>query len=79
MDLAERISTQIDTLSPKLQIAGRFVLEHPEEVATRSLRHVARQVGMSAPTFSRHARCKAKQRLRMPEARSSSSRPRRRL
>lgn len=55
MDLAERISTQIDTLSPKLQMAGRFVLEHPEEVATRSLRHVARQVGMSAPTFSRLA------------------------
>lgn len=55
MDLAERISTRLDTLSPMLQRAGRFVLEHPEEIATRSLRNVARQVGMSAPTFSRLA------------------------
>lgn len=53
MDLTERISTRLDTLSPMLQKAGRFVLDHPEEVASRSLRNVARQVGMSAPTFSR--------------------------
>ena len=42
-------------MSPKLQRAGRFVLEHPDEVATRSLRNVARQLDMSAPTFSRLA------------------------
>jgi DNA-binding MurR/RpiR family transcriptional regulator len=55
MDLAERISTRLDTLSPMLQKAGRYVLEHPDEVATRSLRTVARQLGMSPPTFSRLA------------------------
>ncbi len=55
MELVERISSRLDSLSPKLQRAGRFVLEHPEEVATRSLRNVARQVDMSAPTFSRLA------------------------
>lgn len=55
MDLIERISSKLDSLSPKLQQAGRFVLEYPEEVATRSLRNVARQMDMSAPTFSRLA------------------------
>jgi DNA-binding MurR/RpiR family transcriptional regulator len=55
LDLAERLSIKLDTLSPKLQRAGRFALEHPEEIATRSLRNVAKQVGVSAPTFSRLA------------------------
>lgn len=55
MDIAERISTRLDSLSPKLRRAGQFVLEHPEEIATRSLRNVAQQLGMSAPTFSRLA------------------------
>lgn len=55
MTLSDRILPRLATLSPKLQKAALYVVEHPEEVATRSLRQVARATDMSAPTFSRLA------------------------
>lgn len=55
MNLSERIAPKLASLSPKLQQAARYVLENPEVVATRSLRHAARAVDVSAPTFSRVA------------------------
>lgn len=43
-------------LSPQLRRAARFVLDNPDEVATRSLRQVARAANLPPPTFSRLAR-----------------------
>ena len=55
MNLSERVLPSLASLSPKLQQAALYVVEHPEEIATRSLRQVARTNEMSAPTFSRLA------------------------
>ncbi len=43
-------------LSPKLRIAAEFVVAHPDEVATRSLRQVAKAADLTPPTLSRLAR-----------------------
>lgn len=56
MELARRVSKNFSELSPQLKLAARFVLDHPDEVATRSLRTLASQSGLSAPTYSRLAR-----------------------
>ncbi len=45
-----------DDLSGQLQRAARFVLDHPDEVATRSLRHLASISQLSRSAFSRLAR-----------------------
>ena len=55
MHLRDRVLPKLDSLSPKLRRAALYVVEHPEEVATRSLRRVARATEMSPPTFSRLA------------------------
>ena len=47
---------RIDALSPQLRRAARFVVDNPEEIATRSLRHVAEIAKLPPPTFSRLAR-----------------------
>lgn len=47
---------RFDGLSPRLQAAAEFIAAHPEEVATRSLRHVARSANLTPPTLSRLAR-----------------------
>ncbi len=47
---------QIEKLSPQLRRAARFVVDNTGEVATRSLRHVAQEADIPAPTFSRLAR-----------------------
>jgi DNA-binding MurR/RpiR family transcriptional regulator len=47
---------RIERLSPQLRRAARFVVDNPGEVATRSLRHVAQEADIPAPTFSRLAR-----------------------
>ncbi len=61
------LARHLDDLSPKLRAAADFVLEHPEEVATQSMRHVARLSRLQPPTFSRMARavgCKNFEELR---------------
>jgi len=50
------IYRQYDDLSGQLQRAARFVLDHPDEVATRSLRHLASISQLSPSAFSRLAR-----------------------
>ena len=52
----DRIGRYFDTLSPQLKHAARFVAEHPQMVAMRSLRHIASAAKLSPPTFSRLAR-----------------------
>ena len=53
--MQQLISSKYSQLSPKLQRAAQFVAEHPEEVATRSLRQIAASIDISPPTFSRLA------------------------
>ncbi|MBT6086492.1 MAG: MurR/RpiR family transcriptional regulator [Rhodospirillaceae bacterium] len=48
--------TRLDGLSPKLKIAAEFVMAHPDEVATRALRQVAKAANLTPPTLSRLAR-----------------------
>ncbi len=52
----EAVSQRFSALSPTLQRAAEFVLDNPEEIATRSLRHIAREADMTPTTFSRLAR-----------------------
>lgn len=51
-----RISPHLKDLSPKLKSAAEFVLAYPDEVATRTLRQVAKAANLTPPTFSRLAR-----------------------
>lgn len=48
--------TRLDDLSPKLKSAAEFVAAHPDEVATRTLRQVAKAANLTPPTLSRLAR-----------------------
>lgn len=48
--------TRLDDLSPKLRSAAEFVVAHPDEVATRTLRQVAKAANLTPPTLSRLAR-----------------------
>ncbi len=48
--------TRLDHLSPKLKSAAEFVVAHPDEVATRTLRQVAKAANLTPPTLSRLAR-----------------------
>lgn len=48
--------SRLDGLSPKLRIAAEFVMAHPDEIATRALRQVAKAANLTPPTLSRLAR-----------------------
>lgn len=52
----QRLSDRYDALSSRLRTAGDYVVEHPVEVATRSLRSVSEESGLAPATFSRLAR-----------------------
>ncbi|WP_424930241.1 MurR/RpiR family transcriptional regulator [Amaricoccus tamworthensis] len=49
----QQLSTKYSGLSTKLREAAEFVLEHPVDVATRSLRAVSKDANLSPATFSR--------------------------
>lgn len=51
--ISERILAHADKLSPQLLRAARYVAEHPDEVATRSLRYLAGVTNLQPATFSR--------------------------
>lgn len=53
--LNDRISAHFENLSPQLRRAAEFVANHPDEVATRSLRYLAGMAEIAPPTFSRLA------------------------
>ncbi len=48
--------TRLDSLSPRLRSAAEFVAAHPDEVATHTLRQVAKAANLTPPTLSRLAR-----------------------
>ncbi len=53
--LTDLTPAKLQSLSPKLRRAARYVVEHPGEIATRSQRFVADTANLSAPTFTRLA------------------------
>lgn len=55
-DILKRIRKEIDTLTPELQRAARWVADHPSETGFLSMRQQARSAGVSAPTMVRLAR-----------------------
>ena len=52
----ERIAASFSGLSAQLRAAADYVVAHPFDVATRSLRTIAAQSGLAPATFSRLAR-----------------------
>jgi DNA-binding MurR/RpiR family transcriptional regulator len=54
--LEKRIRQAADTLSPQMRRAADYVARHPDEIASRSLRFVARTSSVAPPTLSRLAR-----------------------
>lgn len=54
--IEDAIAAHYGNLSLKLQTAADYVVSHPIEIATRSLRSVASSSGVSPSTFSRLAR-----------------------
>ncbi|MCP4184221.1 MAG: MurR/RpiR family transcriptional regulator [Hyphomicrobiales bacterium] len=52
----EKIVTNIHSLSPRLRVAANYVADHPDEIASRSLRYNAIATELTPPTFSRLAR-----------------------
>ncbi len=54
--LADRIVESFDDLTPQVQAAARFVLEHPQDVALLSMREQARRAGVPPVTMLRLAR-----------------------
>jgi len=52
----QTVSEKLPGLSPKLQRAATYLLDNPEEVAMNSLRSVASDIGVTAPTLSRLAK-----------------------
>jgi DNA-binding MurR/RpiR family transcriptional regulator len=51
-----RIRDAADRLSPQMRRAADYVARHPDEIASRSLRFVARTSSVAPPTLSRLAR-----------------------
>ena len=54
--IRDQIARHFAGLSPQLRRAARYVSDHPEDVATHSLRQVASKSGLTPPTYSRLAR-----------------------
>lgn len=55
-NIQDRINDVYADLSGKLQVAAKYVVENPVDLATRSLRSIASTSGVSPATFSRLAR-----------------------
>ncbi|MCP4072502.1 MAG: MurR/RpiR family transcriptional regulator [Hyphomicrobiales bacterium] len=56
LSIQEKITRNIHTLSPQLRLAANYVADHPDEIASRSLRYNASATELTPPTFSRLAR-----------------------
>ncbi|WP_370153448.1 MurR/RpiR family transcriptional regulator [Ferrovibrio sp.] len=54
--LARRIADALPQLPPRLQVAARHVLDHPDDVALLSMRELARRAGVPPVTMTRLAR-----------------------
>ena len=54
-EVLQRVRTAFDSLSPKLERAARWLIDHPADAALLSMREQARSAGVSAPTMVRLA------------------------
>jgi DNA-binding MurR/RpiR family transcriptional regulator len=54
--LSRQIIKAFDAMSPQLQMAGRYVLDRPRDVALLSMREQARQAGVQPATMTRLAK-----------------------
>ncbi|WP_249978274.1 MurR/RpiR family transcriptional regulator [Vreelandella olivaria] len=54
--LREQVIAQFDAMSPQLQQAARYILEHPDEVALVSMRELARHAAVQPATMTRLAK-----------------------
>jgi DNA-binding MurR/RpiR family transcriptional regulator len=54
--VSELVADRFDGLSPQLRKAARYLLDHPDDVALRSMREVAKAAGLPAVTFVRLSR-----------------------
>ncbi|WP_095205286.1 MurR/RpiR family transcriptional regulator [Mesorhizobium carmichaelinearum] len=54
--MAELLVEQFENMPPQLQVAARFVLDHPKDVALMSMREQAHQASVSHSTMMRLAR-----------------------
>ncbi|WP_448113684.1 MurR/RpiR family transcriptional regulator [Mesorhizobium amorphae] len=54
--MSELLVERFETMPPQLQVAARFVLDHPQDVALMSMREQASQAGVSHSTMMRLAR-----------------------
>ena len=55
-DVVRRIRAEYDALTPELQRAAQWVVDHPAETGFLSMRQQAKNAGVSAPTMVRLAR-----------------------
>jgi DNA-binding MurR/RpiR family transcriptional regulator len=55
-DISSRIRGSFEALTPELQRAAGWILDHPSEVGLLSMRRQAKSAGVSAPTMVRLAR-----------------------
>jgi DNA-binding MurR/RpiR family transcriptional regulator len=55
-EILDRLALELPGLSPKLAIAARYALDHPEEIALNSMRSVATSCNIATPTMLRLAR-----------------------
>jgi len=55
-DIIRRLADAVPELTPQLQTAARYLLEHPEDVGLNSMRAVAREAGVKPATISRLSR-----------------------
>ena len=55
-DIVKRIRAEYDGLTPELQRAAQWVVDHPGETGFLSMRQQAKSAGVSAPTMVRLAR-----------------------
>ena len=56
MDMHTRLDAAYERLGPRLKIAARYVLDHPDDVALYSMRTLAERAGVAPATLSRLAR-----------------------
>jgi DNA-binding MurR/RpiR family transcriptional regulator len=56
LHINERLKELIPQLPRALQVASTYMLEHPGDIATLSMRKVASNAGVSLPNFARLAK-----------------------
>ena len=56
LELNNRLKEMLPQLPRALQVASTYMLEHPGDIATLSMRKVARNAGVSLPNFARLAK-----------------------